>query len=281
MAATKGKATIAKPQKNATTSNSKVSKPSARGKEPTKTAADKKAASAATKKSTKKKSAPKLDPDIRCPCGNQEAEPDDPLRTNFVCCTQCEKWQHNICMGLWDNDRDIPPDYYCHECKPGDHPTLTRLKSDGRVEQWASVRLQTFSLDTKDETQAEVRKGWALGEVMDILSAHDALYDYWGVPLQDVDKKWAPEAEPERARAERNKLMRSIEIVLQWSKFAEVEAVRKMLVLGVHDGPVTKTEDIFKACRKLLSVKMLREIEGECTEMENANVRYFFGKSMG
>jgi len=124
-----------------------------------------------------------------------------------------------------------------------------------------------------------VKRNWAAGEVMDIVRGHGALYDCWSVPLGEVDSKWSPIAE-ENAEGKRERLVRAIVVILQQARFAKVEQVRKVLVLGVHTGPVTKTEDIFKAVSELLDEDMLQAIELECTAREHASVREFFGKPM-
>ncbi|SMR51799.1 unnamed protein product [Zymoseptoria tritici ST99CH_1A5] len=75
-------------------------------------------------KSTKKSAEPDPaeeeedeDDEIRCICGN--TNPKD--KRAFIGCDACSVWQHNICMGIPDDQDDIPEHYFCEECRPEEH----------------------------------------------------------------------------------------------------------------------------------------------------------------
>lgn len=271
MAKTKDKATPAEPQKHVAAPGDKVTKTTNRGKA---------TSAAATKKKPVNKAAPELDQSIRCICGNQEAEPEDPLKIYFISCTTCNCWQHNICMGFWDNNKDLPPEYHCENCRPEDHLCLTQYKTAGEGKKWAQIRLDTFPLDAKDKRSAAVKHDWAVNELMPAVRSFESLYDYWCVPLQNVSKIFSPAAEKAKAAIEKEKLVGAIERVLKLASFAEVEKLRKLLLLRVHDKPVSNVEDMFNNLRKLLNAKMLDKIRDEYEEQQDAEVRYFFGKPM-
>ncbi|PNH45868.1 hypothetical protein VD0004_g2105 [Verticillium dahliae] len=70
------------------------------------------------KRGRKKKQQQELEPEeeiIRCVCGatDQDDDEDDQV---WVACDTCGAWQHNVCMGMPDDN--LPEHYYCEQCRP-------------------------------------------------------------------------------------------------------------------------------------------------------------------
>lgn len=281
MAKTKDKAATAQPQRNTNATANKVIKTSAKAKATPKAAIED---TTAVSKKPSKTALPKLDKSIRCVCGNQEADPDGHLRF-FVECMTCRHWQHTICMGLFHNDHvwelaeELPDEYHCDTCRPSDHSCLTRMKGIDHAKDWADIRLRTFAVDASNHEGVEAKKKWAVGEVLDLVRGMPSLYDFWLVSRLEVDNSFSAAARAEDAEVEREKLARAIDLVMKQATFAEVEEVRKALVLGMHHGPVTKTDNVFNAIRPLVTEERLRAIQAERSKREgDAEVRLFFGK---
>lgn len=64
---------------------------------------------------------------IRCVCGN--TNPTD--RRAFVSCDACEVWQHNVCMGVTDDDEELPEHYFCEQCRPEEHQETVQSMQRG------------------------------------------------------------------------------------------------------------------------------------------------------
>ncbi|KAL9087496.1 MAG: hypothetical protein Q9165_006607 [Trypethelium subeluteriae] len=64
---------------------------------------------------------------IRCLCGAEE----DEGGYRMICCDGCEVWQHNICMGLPEEEHLQPDSYYCEQCRPQNHKELLAAMSRG------------------------------------------------------------------------------------------------------------------------------------------------------
>ncbi|KAM0331250.1 hypothetical protein ACHAQA_002920 [Verticillium albo-atrum] len=72
----------------------------------------------APKKRGRKKKQQEEEPEdeiIRCVCGatDQDDDEDDQV---WVACDTCGAWQHNVCMGMPDDN--LPEHYYCEQCRP-------------------------------------------------------------------------------------------------------------------------------------------------------------------
>jgi hypothetical protein len=65
---------------------------------------------------------------IRCICGATE---DDESGWTMVCCDNCAAWQHNLCMGIPEDNDLLPESYYCEQCRPGDHADLLAAMKRG------------------------------------------------------------------------------------------------------------------------------------------------------
>ncbi|KAF2670297.1 hypothetical protein BT63DRAFT_439362 [Microthyrium microscopicum] len=68
---------------------------------------------------------------IRCICGATE----DKDGWMMISCETCTAWQHNLCMGITEEDDKLPDKYYCEQCRPGDHKDLLAAMSRGE-EPW-------------------------------------------------------------------------------------------------------------------------------------------------
>jgi hypothetical protein len=49
----------------------------------------------------------------------------------MVFCEQCTAWQHNLCMGVTEEDDKLPNEYYCERCHPQDHADLLAAMARG------------------------------------------------------------------------------------------------------------------------------------------------------
>ena len=64
---------------------------------------------------------------IRCLCGAVE----DEGGYRMICCDACEVWQHNICMGLPEQEHLQPDSYFCEQCRPENHKELLAAMERG------------------------------------------------------------------------------------------------------------------------------------------------------
>lgn len=100
---------------------------------PAKAAAPKSKPSANPKKSKSKSKEPEPqdeedeDDVIRCICGN--SDPKD--KRAFIGCDACTVWQHNICMGMPEDDDDVPEHYFCEQCRPEEHAETIQAINKG------------------------------------------------------------------------------------------------------------------------------------------------------
>lgn len=49
----------------------------------------------------------------------------------MICCDICQAWQHNVHMGLPEDEDELPENYYCEQCKPEDHQELLQAVARG------------------------------------------------------------------------------------------------------------------------------------------------------
>lgn len=64
---------------------------------------------------------------IRCICGDDN--PKD--KRAFIGCDACSVWQHNVCMGMPDDDDDVGEHYFCEECRPEEHQETLQALAKG------------------------------------------------------------------------------------------------------------------------------------------------------
>ena len=79
----------------------------------------------------------------------------------MICCDKCSAWQHNICMGLSDDDDLLPDSYFCEQCKPQDHKET--LAAIARGEKPWEEREARHERD-EEETKSKKRKGGKKGK---------------------------------------------------------------------------------------------------------------------
>ncbi|KAM0723851.1 hypothetical protein Q7P37_000841 [Cladosporium fusiforme] len=67
------------------------------------------------------------DDEIRCVCGDDN--PND--KRAFVSCDACSVWQHNICMGVPEDEDEVGEHYFCERCQPQDHEETVASINNG------------------------------------------------------------------------------------------------------------------------------------------------------
>ncbi|KFY81716.1 hypothetical protein V500_11164 [Pseudogymnoascus sp. VKM F-4518 (FW-2643)] len=102
---------------------------------------------------------------IRCVCG--ATEQDDSAGEDWIACSDCEAWQHNVCMGI-TTDKDILEnmEYWCERCKPENHKEL--LDSMARGEKLWETRLKAHDqavLEAQKNKRGRKGKGKRVSEV--------------------------------------------------------------------------------------------------------------------
>ena len=65
--------------------------------------------------------------EIRCICNNNNGND----KRAFIGCDACTVWQHNVCMGINDDEDDIPEHYFCEECRPEEHQETLQALAKG------------------------------------------------------------------------------------------------------------------------------------------------------
>lgn len=74
----------------------------------------------------------------------------------MICCDKCLAWQHNVCMGLSEDDDELPETYFCEQCKPKDHgQTLTALSRGESIWETRQAEAQR----EEEEKRSRKRKG--------------------------------------------------------------------------------------------------------------------------
>ncbi|KAI4145592.1 MAG: hypothetical protein LQ340_006226, partial [Diploschistes diacapsis] len=91
---------------------------------------------------------------IRCICGYVVEDKND--KRAMICCDKCLAWQHNVCMGLSEDDDELPETYFCEQCKPKDHgQTLTALSRGESIWETRQAEAQR----EEEEKRSRKRKG--------------------------------------------------------------------------------------------------------------------------
>ena len=87
-----------------------------------------------------------------------EDEDDD---RKMICCDKCGAWQHNECMEISENDKELPKEYFCEICKPEDHQELLAKIEKGE-KPWEERAKERARLE--EERKARRRKGGKKGK---------------------------------------------------------------------------------------------------------------------
>jgi PHD-finger len=87
---------------------------------------------------------------IRCICGANE----DEEGWMMISCEDCTAWQHNLCMGITEQEDLLPETYYCEQCKPEDHADLLAAIERGD-KPWEERIVQRH----EEEKAAKAKKG--------------------------------------------------------------------------------------------------------------------------
>ncbi|KAI9873534.1 MAG: hypothetical protein M1830_000302 [Pleopsidium flavum] len=96
---------------------------------------------------------------IRCICGYQVEDENDDRK--MIICDGCGAWQHNECMEISENDKELPKEYFCEICKPEDHQELLAKVNRGE-KPWEERAKERERLD--EERKARRRKGGKRGK---------------------------------------------------------------------------------------------------------------------
>ncbi|KAL8693841.1 MAG: hypothetical protein Q9218_001397 [Villophora microphyllina] len=91
---------------------------------------------------------------IRCICGYVVEDEDDERK--MIVCDNCEAWQHNECMEMSLDDKELPEQYFCEECRPDLHRELLDKMARG-VRPWEE-RARQRELEEEQERERKRRK---------------------------------------------------------------------------------------------------------------------------
>lgn len=127
----------------------------------TKAAASKKGKKAAAAQTVSQQASEAGDDDdddtIRCICGNDD--PND--KRAFICCDACSVWQHNICMGMHDDDDEVGEHYFCEQCRPEEHEeTVQALERGERIWETRNKAYNTEKKMSKNRKAKSGRPSW-------------------------------------------------------------------------------------------------------------------------
>ncbi|KAF2485492.1 hypothetical protein BDY17DRAFT_308858 [Neohortaea acidophila] len=130
------------------------------------------------KPKSKKKKSPRDQPDatesydddgdeeqIRCICGDDNPKDKRP----FIGCEACSVWQHNICMGMPDDEDELGDHYWCEQCQPKDHrETLAALENDEKIwETRNKIWQNEKKAGSKRKSKSGGPAGWLKKELAD------------------------------------------------------------------------------------------------------------------
>ncbi|KAK5724254.1 lysyl-tRNA synthetase [Elasticomyces elasticus] len=125
-------------------------------------------------KSKGKKAQPAEDDDaeeeaVRCICGQNP--PDD--KRAFIGCEACEVWQHNVCMGMPEEEEELPEHYLCEECDPKAHTETVAALEKGEpiweirtTKHRAWKKMSASRRKSKGKGAEEVRPSWWKKEIV-------------------------------------------------------------------------------------------------------------------
>ncbi|KAI9673015.1 MAG: hypothetical protein M1817_003179 [Caeruleum heppii] len=151
------------------------------------------------------------DDQIRCICGITSEDEEDEARP-WISCDQCDCWQHNDCMGMPDDDKDLPDKYFCEQCRPENHKELLEKLGRGERpwEELAKKREEDKQKKGRKRKGGRRAKGAKKGEAADATpeveengTTGDAIVDGASHDIpQAGDDKATPEMAPPTERRE-------------------------------------------------------------------------------
>lgn len=139
---------------------------------------------------------------IRCVCGN--TNPND--RRAFVSCDACEVWQHNVCMGVTDDDEELPEHYFCEQCRPEEHLETVQSMERGekiwenRNRMYQNEKKMSKSRKSKGRAGEDSKPAWLKKEILPVEMAAEPEPE--PEPVHEAEP--APVVEPTRAPAATN-----------------------------------------------------------------------------
>ena len=92
---------------------------------------------------------------VRCICGDTE----DYRGWMMIVCEQCEAWQHNFCMGVPEDDAQLPDQYYCEQCRPQNHKELVEAMRRGEKPWEEKIRRREEEENQKKKKGSRKSKG--------------------------------------------------------------------------------------------------------------------------
>jgi hypothetical protein len=164
----------------------------------------------------------------RCPCGS-----DEQLRIltrakrmkAWVECNDCSAWQHPICVGLLEDGRYMPKDYFCEECKPQHHGRFEfgpGLDDPDNREVIVKER-QKMHVNSRSGNGYTEEIAWTIDEIMAIVGGHSASLAASWTSISGLSEDLRKEESFDRM------LILSIRIVLRSAEIISLLAFREKL----------------------------------------------------